>query len=443
MHKAAFITLVLAFELSCGPELMGVASIMADGGLGIAGVGGTPGVAGATGAGGAIAAGGSGGSGGGALGQGGSTTTNPVVPPAPVGPPLYPPATVESLSLGEIKDATGNFVLWLPPGVQRLRGLVFLNMTQGGYYQEAGQRQLASTWGFAHLTGMAWNNNLAPTFDIDLDVLERVITELAQKSGHPELSVVPMVGVGLSRTGGTGFAMAKKWKSRLAAHAMIAAAFPRGPSPDSAGIPSISVVGDQDNYDAALTSFLDFRPRDGGMLVATAINRGVGHKCGPCNQVIWPFFDRIVRQRLKTSDTLEPVDVTRAWLGNTQDWTTATAAAYRAAPERAAWLPDSSVANAWQGFTIPNPPATFEEPRNDLGYASKAKAGAVNVQIKYTGGTDDTLRLFDGDVDIGELPKGAATRRMTVMVQPGLHVFIVMKDGKPISRPTGGLYVRP
>jgi hypothetical protein len=373
-------------------------------------------------------------------GTGGSSGT--MIPTSPTNPvPAGTPATVEQLTQGEVTDSTGKFVLWIPPGAQRVKGLVYLNMTLGGYYQESGERQLASTWGFAHLTGMAWNNNLSDSFDIDVKTLDGVVAELASKSGHAELLQVPVVGVGLSRTGGTGFALSQQWKGRVLAHAMISAAFPKGPAPSSVGIPSISVVGDQDNYDAALASFRDFRPREGGMLVATAINRGVGHKCGPCNQVLWPFLDRMVRSRLQADGTVKPADRAKAWLGNPADWSVSPADQWTGTPTDAAWLPDASVANAWRAFTMPTPTATFATPPNDLGYASKGKAGQVEIEVTYAGDSNDELHVQDGDVDLGVLPSGgSAVRKLKVDLKPGLHVLIVMKNGQPVSRPTGGIY---
>jgi hypothetical protein len=352
----------------------------------------------------------------------------------------FVPARPETISQNEVVDATGDFVLWIPPGVQRIQGIVYLNMPKGAYAQEGAQRQLASTWGFAHLTGMAWNNNLPHTFDIEVDLLEQRLSELSTASGHAELRTVPLVAVGLSRTGGTGFALARKWNNRVVAHAMIAAAFPKGPAVESAGVPSISIVGDQDNYDAALSSFLGFRPKEGGMLVATAINRGVGHKCGPCNQVLWPFLDRVIRQRIHDG-ALRSTDLERAWVGDVKNWRIAPLAAASPALLELAWLPDRSVALAWEGFTAPTPEATFTSPRNDLGAISKAKAGTVTIEVTYAGSPEDDLMLFDQDAELGALPKGPSPRTMTVTIQPGLHVFLVLKNGRSIARPVGGLYL--
>ena len=135
-----------------------------------------------------------------------------------------------------------------------------------------------------------------------------------------------------------------------------------------------------------------------------------GHECGDSRYLAIPFLDACLATRLpdkgSQSQTLKPMDTSKAWLAPLFGDEAKPAAEFNGNPNEAVWLPNETVARAWMdyvktgavGDTTP-PPAPY------------------NVKVRSRGdlGTEIT---WSADADF----------------ESGIRCFIVQRDGKDLAQ---------
>jgi hypothetical protein len=88
-------------------------------------------------------------------------------------------------------------------------------------------------------------------------------------------------------------------------------------------------------------------------LWSLAINPKAKHDCHNGRQLAIPFFDTMLGQRLSVAPgkpELRPTDKAHAWLGDLATFDVAAEVAFKGNRNKAAWLPNESLARAWQEF---------------------------------------------------------------------------------------------
>ena len=188
---------------------------------------------------------------------------------------------------------------------------------------------------------------------------------------------------------------------------------------------------------------------------AIAVQWGRKHEWGQSNNLFWPFFDEVIRQRLPADASaingpvkLRPIDPGLAWFGDPTTWkaTAVIAASQRySGPKTAAcWFPGPQTAHAWQAFVVEKPllRITSPWPQGDKRplpiFDSHQK---IPIQIETDATTPiGKIRLYDGDnfVTDGDVKNLKTTLEIGPLV-PGIHTLIARADSSEnmvyLSRP--------
>ena len=79
-----------------------------------------------------------------------------------------------------------------------------------------------------------------------------------------------------------------------------------------------------------------------------------GHECGDSRYFAIPFLDACLAMRLpdkgSKDQTLQPVDMSKAWLAALGGDGAVPAAEYKGDPKESVWLPNEAVAKAWMEY---------------------------------------------------------------------------------------------
>ena len=377
-----------------------------------------------------------------------------------------PTSAPDTLFENTIFDATKNLAVWLPPG-REVRGLLLLNGTpnapnvddikQGKKWRgeqaqdvQLAARQLASLWDFGLVTGTTWTDENRSRFDDQVKLFEDALSAFEAKTGQRGLASLPVAIQGGSRFAGFGPTYAQKRPERVIAYVVEVAGTPV-PTAASKGIPGLMIPGSSDGGAEKVTS--GFYPaRTAGASLAVAMNWRTGHECASCRDIAWPFFDHVIRARMREKGApLAPPDEGAAWFGNTETWTFVQSATnYAGDRARASWLPDHFIANVWRNYTLEKPSAAFTSPTQPYkwggGFAQKPSAARASDVFTLTATLTDAptgdLTFYDGDVRLGVAERsadGKSASLANIRLVQGLHSFLVMSDTRPLSRPAGML----
>lgn len=345
---------------------------------------------------------------------------------------VYPPSKVA----GELQFGV-TFTVWIPPGVQQLRGVIVhqhgcgKGACQGGATAafDLHWQALARKWDCA-LLGPSYQQEDKQNCRLWCDprngsdvAFRRALTDLAAASKHPELERVPWCLWGHSGGGfwaslmqtmhperivaiwcrsGTAFAT---WeKGDIAKPTIPAAAY---------GIPLALNPGRKEKDDkrfagawtGAEAMFAAYRAK--GAPVLFAPDPRTAHECGDSRYLAIPFFDAYLAQRLptKAGDPLRPTDAKASWLVAGVGAEPVAAAAFTGKATEASWLPNAAFAKAWVEYTR-------------TGAVSDTTPPVAPTNVQATPQTDGTLVL---------------TWRAEADFESGLRGFVVLRDGKEIA----------
>lgn len=356
-----------------------------------------------------------------------------VVPPAE--PPYYRIRYEDSVNPGELAFAA-NYTLWVPPGVQTLRGVV---VHQHGCGEGSCKSGLTGAYDL-HWQALARKHHcalLAPAYEQPEkgncqlwcdprngsdDAFQQALTDLGGKSGHPELAKVPWALWGHSGGGHWAGAMVLLHPDRVAA-AWLRSGVPvvkpienRPPPlaiPDAAlEVPVMCNLGTKEGvtvhegrfagvWGGVDTFFSAMRSK--GALIGVAVDPLTSHECGNQRYLAIPWLDACLSARLPdpADGPLKAMPQTLAYLaplplGDEAPAVPVPQAAFKAPRERSVWLPNEAIAHSWAQYVkdtaVPDPtpppaPANLQVNGSELTWTAEAdlESGLAGFVIERDG----------------------------------------------------------
>ena len=327
----------------------------------------------------------------------------------------YPP----SAAPGELQVGV-TYVLWIPDGVTRLRGVI---VHQHGAGRNAAMHGAAAAYDL-HWQALAkkWDCALlGPTYHVLTDATDaspggselwfdprrgsdktflKALEDLSTQAKHPELTVVPWALWGHSGGGIWSDMMTTLHPDRVAAVFLRSGSFRNRPNFPPAETPAaayaVPLMGnagvkekDRGAWINTLATAREYRAKGGP--AGFAPDPRTGHECGDSRYLAIPFFDAVMAMRLPAKGSkdqaLRPVDTSKAWLAPLMGDTAQPAAAYKGNPNEAVWLPNESVAKAWMEYVKTGTVSDTTPPPAPSRVRVSAKAGD-GVEITWEAEAD-------------------------------------------------------
>ncbi len=297
---------------------------------------------------------------------------------------------------GEL-DLFVDFDLWIPPGVEQIRGVIVHQHGCGPGASNAGLtavcdlhwRALAKKWDCA-LLGSSYEGRAGSSCRLWCDPRNgsgvrflQALSQFAEQTGHEELNQVPWCLWGHSGGGFWASLMQTMYPERIVAiWLQSGTAFGywtqgevEAPELKSSiyHVPVMACPGAKertherfhrawDGLQAMKTAY-----RLSGAPFGIAPDPNTGHECGDSRYLAIPFFDSCLRLRLSDDITapleLRRIDMSRSWFG-TDSGEVYSSDTYPGEKQNASWLPDALFASSWSTFlrrgSVPDssPPAT-------------------------------------------------------------------------------------
>ncbi len=328
---------------------------------------------------------------------------------------------------GNYRFISARFRIWIPP-VARLRGLVIHQHGCGrngiDIADDLHWRDFAGRWDCA-LLGTHYRHDVENCHDWNQPqrgseaAMLQALSTFAGRSGHAELVDLPWVLWGHS--GGAAWCCSMLGRH----HQRIVGAFCRSApwigDRITSALPDVPVML---AYGAAERQGNDLfrgivkendaqfaRLRREGMLLSLSVDPIASHDTRWSRLLAMPFLHCCMGQRLsdQPGDPLKPVDASAAWVGDTQSLEICPADQFAGDRLTAAWLPDETVARAWQEF-------------GRTGWVTDTTAPPVPTDL-----------LADVDYSDG-LVTGINLRwRCAPDAQTGIKSFVIYRDGRRIG----------
>lgn len=356
--------------------------------------------------------------------------------PPEVQPPLYRVRYEASEADGGLIFPV-QYTVWIPQGVETLRGVIVHQHGCGEGSCRSGQ-----TGAFdLHWQALAAKHDaalLAPSYeqpqDADCqqwcdprngssDTFQQALADLGGMAGHPELATVPWALWGHSGGGHWCGGMVMLHPERVVA-AWLRSGVPLFESnpdrpqikphtlPEAAiGVPMMCNPGTQEGvtvtegrfagvWPANKTFFTTVRSRGG--LLGVAVDPLTAHECGNQRYLAIPWLDACLTARLPAhnGDPLRAMPTEAAWLAPLLGTRAVPADAFTDNREAAVWLPNEAIATQWEHYVRDtNVPDSTPPP------------APTNVELH-----DHTL-TWTAEADL----------------ESGLEKFIILRDGREIA----------
>jgi len=356
-------------------------------------------------------------------------------------------AKKSSKRAGDLNHAP--FSIFIPDGVTTIRGVIF-----NPYYEKTVEqnhwRTAAAHWDFALMGSNLFGINKSNIGQVTLDGLKA----MAEKTGMPELATAPLCLVGMSAGGGMSTSITAMIPDRVIAAAPVCLEV--GPTNEgSNNTPIVTIFGERDGKQMEKLSAKLPVARAENAQWAIAVQWSQKHEFHHAGNVIMPFFDAAIRERLPKDPPpqgeppkLLPYPQEKSWLGAKEQWGEAPATIAPSSkakgldPKASCWFPDSYNAHVWQAFVIKTPKIKIVDPPG-LGGGQKLIIHPENkpLQIETAISSDvdiDHIEIFLGD-------KPATTEKMNEYtftlekLPPGIHAVIAKgtndKGQTYLSRP--------
>ena len=351
-----------------------------------------------------------------------------VFPPAD--PPYYRVRYEASTEPGELVYAV-NHTVWIPSGVETLRGVI---VHQHGCGEGSCKSGLTGAFDL-HWQALAKKHDcalLSPSYEQPDQAncqlwcdprngsdaaFRRALVDLGAKAGRPELSKVPWALWGHSGGGHWAGGMVLLHPQRVAA-AWLRSGVPalkaaeNKPTPytipdGSLKVPVMCNLGTKEGvtvkegrfagvWPGVETFFTELRAKDA--LVAVAVDPLTSHECGNQRYFAIPWLDACLSIRLpKTgSDPLNDMPTDGAWLATVHGTEPVPAETFAGDPRKAAWLPSEAMARAWMQYvkdtalpdtTPPPAPTNLRVDGNELNWEAEAdlESGLASFVIQRDG----------------------------------------------------------
>jgi hypothetical protein len=348
----------------------------------------------------------------------------------------YPPSTQP----GELQFGV-TYTLWIPEGVTKIRGIIVHQHGCGSGACKGGAtaaydlhwQALARKWDCA-LLGPSYQQDDKQECRLWCDPRNgsekatlKALSELAAKSGHPEIETAPWCLWGHSGGGTWASIMQVLHPERIVAiwlrSGTAFAQLEKGETlkPEIAravySIPVMCNPGAKENGDkrfngawtGTLAMFKAYRAK--GAPIGFAPDPRTSHECGDSRYLAIPYFDACLAMRLpdRGEAKLKPVDPKSAWLAAPLSDVAEASSSYAGKPEEAVWLPNERIAKAWMeyvktgavGDSTPPPPPTNVS-------AKMVRDGMVRVDWNAEADLESGIKAFiiqcDGK-DIAQVPE--------------------------------------
>ncbi|WP_459556385.1 alpha/beta hydrolase family protein [Lacunimicrobium album] len=337
----------------------------------------------------------------------------PPLPPAE--PPYYRVQYEGSTNAGELRFPS-SYTIWLPPGVEKIRGIIVHQHGCGEGACIAGQTaafdlhyQTLAKKHHCALLGPAYQQPEKEACQLWCDPRNgsgdrflQAIDELAEKTGHAELRTVPWAIWGHS--GGavwTGTMLilhpdrfACAWL-RSGAPKMLLKPTEESPLnlPDAAlTVPIMCNLGTREGITFEGDMFKMVWPsqklffevaRSRGGLIGVAVDPKGSHEAGNTRYLAIPWFDAILTARLPENpgEALKPMPAEQSWVARLLDAQTMPETLFSGDTRTSVWLPNETVAKAYSEYvtdanvsdaTPPPAPADLKLTENILSWTAEA-----------------------------------------------------------------------
>ncbi len=329
--------------------------------------------------------------------------------------------------------------VWIPDNVKVIRGAVlnpfYLKAVDQKHWQAACRQ-----WDFAIVSC----NYFGISRGEFAHSLLQGLKQFAKESKHPELANIPMCGVGMSAGAGMCVSFAAEIPERFIALGPVCLEV--GPrNEESYRIPIMTIFGERDGRQFEKLAKRLPQGRTDGAEFAIAVQWRRRHEFGQANNLLFPFFDHVIKLRYpKDADPsngpVKLLDIPHAegWLGAPNTWRTPSATIdsfkkYKRNRAKACWLPDQYIASVWQAFVVPQPELKLKLPPG-LGdgqpFAVRPAGKPIEVKVNLKKGLAiKSLALYDGDTMVAPLDKdGSGSAKFA----RGIHALIAvatLEDG--------------
>ena len=368
-----------------------------------------------------------------------------VFPPAD--PPYYRVRYEASTQPGELVYPV-NYTIWIPAGIQSLRGVI---VHQHGCGEGSCKSGLTGAYDL-HWQALAKKHDcalLAPSYEqpdkADCQMwcdprngsdaaFQKCLVDLGEKSGHSELARVPWALWGHSGGGHWAGGMVLLHPERIVAAWLrsgvpLLKPDPERPTikaytlPDAAlTVPVMCNLGTKEGVTVQEGRFAGVWPaneaffnqvRGKGGLVGVAVDPWTAHECGNQRYFAIPWLDACLSARLPraSGDPLHAMPTDSAWLASPTGFEAVPAAQFVGDPLTAAWLPSESAARGWMQYvkdtavtdtTPPPAPTNLRVSGNELNWEAEAdlESGLAGFIIERDG------QFLANVPDLGKNPFG-------------------------------------
>lgn len=334
------------------------------------------------------------------------------------------------------------YTLWVPEGVQRLRGIIVHQHGCGVGACKGGEtaaydlhwQALARKWDCA-LLGPSYHQAEMQNCRLWCDprngsrtTFLRAIDHFAQATEHPELAHVPWCLWGHSGGGFWASLMQTTDPERIVAiwcrSGTAYATWEKGeiPKPELTDavyqVPVMCNPGQKEQGDkrfngawtGTMAMFEAYRQR--GAPIGFAPDPRTAHECGDSRYLAIPFFDACLAMRLPekgaSRQQLKPVNWEQAWLAEPLSHTAVPAGEYHQDRNKAVWLPDQHVARAWEEYVQTGSVSDTTPPPAPTNVTVKQQTGQRVISwsaiADFESGIAHFLILRQGEV-VGQVPE--------------------------------------
>lgn len=356
--------------------------------------------------------------------------------PPPVEPPYYRVRYEGSTKPGELIFPV-QYTVWIPAGVEQLRGVVVHQHGCGEGSCKSGQ-----TGAFdLHWQALAKKHGcalLSPSYEQpqqadcqmwcdprngSSDAFQKALAHLGEQSGHPELATVPWALWGHSGGGHWAGGMVMLHPERVAAAWLRSgvplfetnpdrtAIKPHELSAAALGVPMMCNPGTKEGVTVKEGRFARVWPanetffntvRGKGGLLGVAVDPLSAHECGNQRYMAIPWLDACLSARLPENegDPLKPMPTDEAWLAPLLGVEAKPEKDFEGDAEKAVWLPNKAIAKAWMRYVVDT-----EIPDET------APPAPTNIRV------DGKKLTWEAEADL----------------ESGLAYFVIERDGKQIA----------
>lgn len=336
-----------------------------------------------------------------------------------------------------------NYTVWIPPGVEQVRGVI---VHQHGCGEGSCKSGLTGAFDL-HWQALANKHDcalLAPSYEQpdkaecqmwcdprngSSAAFQKCLVDLGAQSGHPELSKVPWALWGHSGGGHWAGGMVLLHPERVAAAWLRSGVPLLTENPQRAtikthtvpaaalSVPMMCNPGTKEGVTVKEGRFAGVWPsneaffkevRSKGGLIGVAVDPLTAHECGNQRYMAIAWLDACLAARLpgKSGDPLQPMPTDGAWLAKLLGSEAVPAAEFSGDPKLAVWLPNEKVAKKWMQYVKDTEVKDSTPPPAPRNLRIEGNVLTWEAEADLESGTARFLIERDGEV-IGSVPEQA------------------------------------